>query len=189
MKRGSASVGGGGGASASSATEVIARTVLSSTAATIAFSTIPDTYESLEVVISGRSDRASGDDAVSVQFNGDTGTNYFDASINQDHTTVSSTGQVAAAFAYAGRIPAASATASRAGSIRILIPGYARTTFHKSTIAHGGFSTGTAVGDQQQLLACGLWANTAAITTVTLVPGVGPFSIGTVATLYGIKGA
>jgi hypothetical protein len=157
----------------------LAQTILGSDTASITFASISGSYENLLIIGQARTDRANANDYVEMQFNADTGANYHYSNWDATPTNTPTTGAAALLIA---PVSGNSATAGRAGGFRILIPAYARTTWHKTALgesiyAHGVVSTKNA----------GVWANTAAITQVLLKPNVGPnFKTGTVATLYGL---
>jgi hypothetical protein len=146
---------------------------------TITFSSISGSYSHLLIVGTCRTDRANANDYLALRFNSDTGSNYDDYKWDTAGNGVNNAvNRLTAAY-----VTGDSATAGRAGSFQIWIPDYARTTFHKNV-------TGTSVSANNPNAAAygGLWRNTAAITTIDLLPEVGTnFKTGSVATLYGIK--
>lgn len=166
---------------------LIEEQVLGSTAASVTFSSIPGTYDELAIEVVTRSDRAgSTQDSLQIRVgNGsvDTGTNYHYAAVEDGQTTNTGTG---ATSAYACRfgLPGASSTASVFGAIRIEIPQYANTSFHKQIRARGGFIDTTNIHAGYSLAR---WGSTSAIDTITLFPLNGPnFVANSVFRLYGI---
>lgn len=172
---------------ATSGVDVIARTVLSADAASIAFASIPATYENLMVVLQGRSTH-TGSSTVVLRFNGDTAANYDTQELNAIAAAVSATERLANGFIHIGVIPGATDPV-KAGIVRALVPAYARTTLHKTVEATGGVATGTASGGLEVRHRFALWRSTAAINNVALSSAAGNLGAGTVATLYGMKGA
>jgi hypothetical protein len=156
--------------------EPIATQRLTSSAATIEFTSIPSTYTDLRFVISGSYD--SSLNIANLTFNGDTGSNYSDTFITGDGSTVSS-----------GR--ASSQVRIRTGQFATTqglcihdIMNYSNTTTHKTVLISGSLPASNL------FRWVGLWRNTAAITSVKLDAFSGlKFVAGTTATLYGIKAA
>lgn len=173
------------------AIEVIGESILTSTAASIVFSSIPATYRHLRLVILGRSSRGDAtSDYLNIRFNGDTGNNYDDAFLEQTDTTMSSDSNPADSSILAAQLPTDTGPASAAGAATIDIPGYAQTVLHKSLVGHSQITRGTAAGDIRQTIHGGMWRSTAAINSITLFPQAGgTLAIGTIVTLYGLKGA
>lgn len=168
---------------------LIARTVLAADAASISFASIPDTYEHLLLVLMGRGNRAANDnEVVGMRFNNDSGANYHFQHLSGRNVTASASVGAGVTSADVGIIPGSTATATRPGSISILIPCYARTVFHKVAQSVEG-SLNDASTDRFAILAANLWASSAAINRVDLLAVSNQFIIGTVATLYGYRGA
>lgn len=174
--------------SGTSPMEVIAETVLASPAASIDFTSIPATYRHLMIALSGRSDRSATSDPVSVRFNNDSGANYDQQLLRGSNSVASASATVAATSAQVLQIPAASVGAGVASGGQVIIPNYAGTTLQKHATGVGGLKLGTTTGDQYTQQFSISWRSSAAINRVTLVT-IGNLVAGTVATLYGIKGA
>jgi len=161
----------------------IAETVLTEAAASISFAAIAGTYSSLLLILTGRGDAAAADNPAWLRFNGDAGANYDWHIALFDGTAASNTGDTRGPI---GNIPEANALANRAGIVEILIPHYAKTTFHKKWLARTNWhnSAGEAAPPARNL--AGTWRSAAAITDITILPNSGNFVAGTVATLYGM---
>jgi len=160
-------------------------TVGSGGAASIAFSSIPQTYTDLQLVVSGRSTQSNpgfARFALLMSFNGSstnfTGRDVLGSASTAGSTTVS-TGRV-------GFINANDATASTFSSTSITIPNYTGS-------ANKSFSTDFATennnGSEYSLgLVAGLWSITSAITALSLSIDSGyNFAQYSSASLYGIK--
>lgn len=169
-------------AASSGATTQIAQTVLGSAAASISFTSIAGTYETLRVVLTGRSAVAANSDTVILRFNNDSGTNYDWQSVIHQGATSTPASSTSQTQGVAGVVPGTSTTGG-VGQTEVVIPGYARTTFQKTCHASMFYySAGTTL-----LRTVGtLWKSTAAITRVDLIGNGGNLAAGTVATLYGI---
>ena len=150
----------------------IASQTLSSAAASVTFSGIPQTYTDLVVVFAGSI--TTGFDAINMQFNGDTGTTY-------SRTVLTGNGS-----------NATSSRDSNATSMQIGIMGteqsssiwnvmnYANTTTNKTVLSRGNSSANSVRAN------VGLWRNTAAITSITITAASSTFISGSTFNLYGI---
>lgn len=157
-------------------------------ATSITFSSIPGTGTHLLLKVLGRVSDAAAAENLVIQFNADTGSNYWYQLIEGNNTTNSASDSLGlVAVPLISAIPGASATANHAGTADIDLEGYAGTTFDKQVTAKWGFytsgshplTTGQATVD---------WANTAAITSIKLIDGGGGnFVAGSVFTLYAFQ--
>ena len=153
-------------------------TVGVSGASTIDFTSIPQTYTDLKILLSLRGSNSNVYSTVKIQFNG-TG----DTGVSTRHLFGTGSGTSSNSVLYLGDASGASSTANNFGSFEVYIPNYTSSN-HKS------FSADTASennGAEAYLeLTAGLWSNTAAITNVTIVSQANFVQYST-ATLYGIK--
>lgn len=144
-------------------------TVGAAGATSVTFSSIPQTgYTDLRILISGRSAQTgTAQDYGSLQFNGSTsgysnreliGTGSAASSAN-----TSSQNQLYFTWVY----PAASATASTFCNMDIYIPNYSGNTYKSVSI--DGVPENNTTLIQYTTLSAGLWANTAAITSIKLL--------------------
>lgn len=164
----------------------IAQTVLGASAASISFTSIPATFESLLLVVSGRADSAFPSDYVQARFNNDSGANYYDQFVLGQGTSPTAFADAAASSVGTGKVPAGTATANRGGQFASIVAGYARTTFQKSVMTLCAYSTDATSTGQQVLISGGLWASTAAINRWDIFASSGNLIAGTIATLYGL---
>lgn len=164
----------------------LAESVLSGTAASIDFTSIPATYRHLLLICHGRGDNASVAVNTTVTFNGDTGSNYDLQMVNGIAAAASAAelfGQTGLAIS---SFPAASASAGRAGSAVIFFPHYANATLAKTAIVLMGYITGTTTGTGVVTLRIGVWrTSNAAINQITLTLSAGNYIAGSCFTLYG----
>jgi hypothetical protein len=159
--------------------EPIATTTLGSNAASYTFSSIPSTYTDLVIVVSCR---GTGNSVMRFQINGDTGSNYSDTQLYGNGTTAGSGRDSSVTYSYLGAFGMATATSTFDVSV-INFMNYANTTTYKTVLSRNNeVSNGTNA-------TVGLWRNTAAITSITLLKGTGDFTTGSTFTLYGIKAA
>jgi len=153
-------------------------TVGSGGAASIAFTSIPQTYTDLQVLVSGRTD-GSGN-GINISFNGNT-SNYSNRAVQGNGSNVSSYGTY---NRNAGMINDSSQTASVFGSTVIYVLNYAGSTF-KSYSADSASEHNSSTSYLN--LVAGLWSDVAAITSLTISPMFGNFVYHSSASLYGIK--
>lgn len=149
-------------------------------AATIDFTSIPQGYTDLKVVINGRTNRASSVfDDILISFNGSTASFTGRELYGNGASAASITTARAASIA-----TASTATTNAFGNSEIYIPNYAGST-NKSFSVDGVQETNATTA--YAILIAGLWSNTAAITSLSLSPSVGTsFDQYSTATLYGI---
>lgn len=147
--------GGGGGA-----LTLISSQTLGTAAASVTFSSIPGTYTDLILSITARGDVSSTTINPGLQFNGDTGNNYFYSVQGTDGTTGAG-GPIA--YAYMGNLSGGSATAGLAGNAVITIPYYANTSFSKIAASQSNAATALAGTNIQAQQSSAYWSNTAAI--------------------------
>jgi hypothetical protein len=155
----------------------IATTTLSTTTATITFSSIPSTYTDLAIVC-GSLKYVTGDDDAFVRFNGDTATNYSWTQLNGSGSSPAGNRGTSTS----GIRSINGMSTADVGTTIINVQNYSNSTTYKTTLSrHSTAFVGMFVG---------LWRNTAAITSVTIVNlGAGGFALGSSFTLYGIKAA
>lgn len=179
------------GAGAAPAFDSIASTVLGADAATVTFSSIPSTYQHLQIRVNARSTYTSTTIPLRVIWNSDSGNNYARHDLSGNGTTVTATGNSTSSldnYFFAGLIPAASATSSIFGVSIIDIHDYASTTKNKTIRAITGEDRN---GAGNLYLSSGLWINTSAISSITLQTNASDrnFIAGSTFSLYGVKGA
>lgn len=147
-------------------------------AASITFSSIPQTYKSLKLTSSARVDATGANNKIT--FNGVT-------------TSVSSrylygTGSGAGSSSNAGIIYSVQNGSAYAvnsfGSMDIIVPNYSSTTANKP-VSIDAVTEDNATGAYQYLTA-GLYAANTAITSVTVTPDSGNFVFGSTFQLYGL---
>ena len=158
---------------------------LGTAAASIEFTSIPQTYTDLKLIVSGRADGGSYPGevgwALTIGFNGST-SNFTARILAGNGASVSS----ATTARIIGFLTGAAATSNTFGSSSIYIPNYAGST--NKSFSGDAVSENNATTAFQRLCA-GLWSNSAAITSIQLDVELGTggnFVAGTTASLYGI---
>lgn len=153
-------------------------TVGSGGAASIEFTSIPQTGTDLLVVLS---ERHSVDGNTRLTFNG-SGSGYTMKRLSGTGSSVNSNEYVSGVFIYMEGQDN-SYTASTFGNASIYIPNYAGSA-NKSVSWDSVTENNSTTADQQ--IIAGIWANTAAITQVTLGLSSGVFTQYSTASLYTI---
>ena len=162
----------------------IAETILAADAASISFSSIPGTYRHLRLKLLARSTNAVLNTILWIRLNGDSAANYWAQHISSTSTNLSASNE-AGVGGWSFNVPGANAPASVAAGIDLLILDYARTQWEKTGISHSMLrdtSTSSNVRTSARW-----WAQTAAVTSLQIVPDTGNLALGTIATLYGVS--
>lgn len=157
---------------------------------TITFSSIPGTYQHLQIRILGNSSRTgAGDDDAYIRFNSDTGSNYawhYMYGGFGDSTVYAGAGTSQTYAKYA--LYCTDQTYSTAyGASIIDIHDYSSTSKNKTIKTMMGVDhNGTAASSMW--VVSGLWMSTSAITSIDVTMNGGNWASGSVVSLYGIKG-
>ena len=174
-----------------SAFESIATATGTGSSGTITFSSIPSTYQHLQLRVIVR-DTSTSTSAASLGLrlgNGsiDTGTNYARHNVYANGTTVSASG-TASTFniSMSTTVAGGSSTADIYGVALIDIHDYASTSKYKTVRSFTGTDFNNANG--ALALTSGLWMSTSAINTLRLYIS-NSFTTSSTFALYGIKGA
>lgn len=149
---------------------------LTSNAPSVTFSSIPQTYTDLVMVINATNTTGNNYELF-VTFNSDTGSNYSETFLHNYNNTTES-------IRYTGNTKLRSfKTASTPGGIIAHFMNYSNTTTYKTVLWRYGAAVlfNGAAG--------GLWRSTSAITSITLTIESGNISSGSTFSLYGIKAA
>ena len=158
---------------------------LTTSAASVTFSSIPATYTDLVLRVSSRTDAATANDNLQVTFNSDSATNYSMTRLTGTGSAASSLNASAQIFARVGWTDGNTATASTFGSMEVYIPSY--------LVSQNKPFSSFAVSEQNATAAnmdaiADLWRNTAAITSLNIISNnSGNLLTGSSFYLYGIK--
>jgi hypothetical protein len=153
-------------------------------AANITFSSIPSTYTHLQIRFLVR--QTSTSSGYSLQMNSDTGSNYY-----RHYLYATGSGSVSAAATTASSMVlsdggiSTSTTGVFGGAVCDILD-YTNTNKYKVIRTLGGYDNN---GNGFIALTSGLWLNTAAVTTLTILPDAGNFAQYSSFALYGIKDA
>jgi hypothetical protein len=166
--------------------ESIATVTLGSAASTINFSSIPSTYQHLQLRIIGRGSRALFLDNVRVTFNGDgTTSNYYQHAIYGDGTSITASSD-ATSYNLFYSLAGNNAASNVFGAMIIDIFDYANTNKNKTSRALGGVdNNGTGIVG----FGSGGWFSTSAINAIQLqLSNAIDFLANSQVALYGIRG-
>ena len=177
---------------AAGAFESIASATGTGSSGTITFSSIPATYQHLQIRCLIRCDEAANAYRdLRIRLNGDTGTTYNAHLLYGDGTAVTATERATAntyTYITAGldAYPRDLVTANVMGVAIIDIHDYASTSKNKTTRHFVGVD---ANGAGRVQLSSGLWRSTSAVTSVSIISEAGNWTTASQFALYGIKGA
>lgn len=145
---------------------------------TVTFSSIPQTYTDLVLVVNAGLTSAGND--LRLRFNSDTGTNYSRTGLYADGSSVysytNSNSDNVISPQFAGTVGS--------GTFIANIINYSNTSINKTVLLRSGYASGYI------FLQTGLWRNTAAISTIECgITSATTYLVGSVFTLYGVKNA
>lgn len=165
-------------------TAIATTTVGSGGANSIQFTSIPQSYTDLCILLSLRSSSASGDSNCFIYFNGVTGTSYQTRRIiGSGSAATSDTFSSYPWVQVADKIPNATFTASTFANMMVYIPNY--TSANNKSVSVDWVSENNATAAQMGLDAA-LFTTSSAITQIG-IDGTDNFVQYSTATLYGIK--
>ena len=168
---------------------LIASNTLSSSAASVTFSSIPGTYTDLVLRISARSSRSAAFDTFQVTINSDAATNYSQTTLYGNSSTTLSFRYTSDTSAFVNFFNGNTATSSTFSSNEFYFPNYAVAS-NKPWSAFSVSENNSASADSAFVSAeAFLWRNTAAITSISLKSAYAGVNIasGSSFWLYGIK--
>jgi len=177
------------GGAAAGAYELISTTVLSSSTATVSFSSIVNTYKHLEIRATLRTAKtASNADSFDVRFNSDSGNNYAYHGLRGNGSSVSSSANSSQNTMRFSFIPSSTDTANSYSGLVMSVLDYTNTS--KNTTIRNLFGNHSTNANLSNIaLSSGFWNNTSAVSTITFLnPGGEGFLSGSRFSLYGILG-
>jgi hypothetical protein len=162
-------------------------TVTGTNAPHITFSDIPNTYRHLQIRGLVRTDRAGFvQNGCSFQLNGDTGNNYnWNQAYVSNGSTLTSESYVNDPGLRLGELPSANAPTNVFGFVLLELYDYKNTNKYTTYQEIGGSDRNgnSFVGNN-----FGVWKNTAAVNSIKLFEGGSNWLVGSIFSLYGIKG-
>jgi hypothetical protein len=153
-------------------------------ASSVVFSSIPSTYSHLQIRYLVRSTYAAGSDIVLARANGDSGNNYAAHRVYGDGSTKGAQGFTPQTYFLGPDCTAASSGANMFGTGVFDILDFANTNKNKTMRASGGRDEN---GSGYVWLNSGLWINTSAITSITVIAGNGTLAQHSSIALYGVN--
>jgi hypothetical protein len=180
----------GGVAASTSSYESIASATGTGSSQLVTFNSIPSTYKHLQLRWISK-DTYSGIAAalrVEMQFNSDTGTNYARHQLYGDGSALTALGASSVSTIRFDAAGAYGTTANEFGVAIVDIIDYASTTKNKTVRGFYGANGNTSNTNYAVGLASGVWLNTNAITSITVISGNSNFTTTSQFALYGIRG-
>lgn len=163
--------------------ELIEQKELTSTTASITFSSIPSTYKDLLLYISSRNNDIYNE--VHFRFNGSSASTYSGRNLyGNGSSPISSSSSSISSLQNVTVQSVSGQTANTFGNIQLYIPNYL--TGNYKSIGGDGVQENSG-SSAQAMIGAGLWADTAAITSIQAFPSVGSFVANSNFYLYGIK--
>jgi hypothetical protein len=161
--------------------DLIASNLLTSSASSITFSSIPGTYRDLVLVCGNLLNTNPENSNVTIRLNGDTGSNYSVITATGSGTNTTSRA-VSTTFLYADLDVVFGNTSAQQGFNIVQFIDYSANDKHKSILLRSNVAN-RGVG-----MYAGRWANNSAITSiqVSIEASAGQFAIGSSFYLYGI---
>jgi hypothetical protein len=164
--------------------------VLTTTAASITFSSIPATYTDLVVRYSARTTESGPNELIIYTLNGNTSSNYSTTTLIGNASSVISNRTTSAANIRAGWQSGNTATANTFGSAEIYIPSYTVSQKKPTGNFSAAENNNTGTADTYINANAGLFSITTAVSSITLTPINGTnFVSGSSFYLYGISNA
>ena len=148
----------------------------------INFTSIPQTFTDLKIVLSGRSLQGNVYGGGKLEFNSSTN-NYSWRRLRGDASAAASDNSTSATSITNWDMNGANATASVFSNIEFYIPNYTSSNYKSVSVDYVGENNAT---EAHMGMVAGLWSDTSAITSIKLYSGGGNLVQHTTATLYGI---
>ena len=179
-----AAAGAGGGAAG--AFEQISTTILTGNQASVSFSSIPSTYKHLQLRITLRSNTTGGSPLTLYGSINGSGAGYANHNLSGINSAVSSQSSFNdGGFVMRNLVPSNSGNAANIYNAIVMdFVDYSSTSKNKTVRWLGGYSGATPAISLGSIL----WANTAAISSISIDDPAGAAMAGSRFTLYGIKG-
>jgi hypothetical protein len=169
---------------------LISSNVLTSSAATVSFTSIPATYTDLVIRVSARTDIPGANQDINVQYNSSTGANYSQTTLLGNGTAADTYRSTNASTDVAlGTVVGATATANTFNSLEFYIPNYAGSTRKPSSIFSVAENNSATQYNTYIYTVAGNWALTNAITEIKFSVSSYNFVSGSSFYLYGISNA
>jgi len=160
---------------------------ITSNQSTITFSSIPQTYQHLQIRAIARTTRNVNDgDYLFARYNSDSTTNgyYSQHYLRAQNATAYGAADGAYSAILIERFPGLNTSSSKFGSLIMDIPNYTSTNQYTTSYVNSGYSANDSWSERR--IASNLWLNTSAVNSITITSGSGSdFVAGTHFALYG----
>ena len=166
---------------------LISSQVLGSAVSTVTFSSIPNTYNDLKLMISARGDAASATGQIQMRLNNDTGTNYSYTYILGNSAAASSARSTSNTADTSIIFDEATSTAPTFGSSEIYIPNYNSTSSKPFFGIHVTENNSNSADQADVKAVASLYSGASGISSITLTSSSGNFIANSSFYLYGIK--
>jgi hypothetical protein len=153
--------------------DLIATTTLAAAAPSVVFGSLPQTYRDLILVVEGTTSNSDVD--IAVLYNGDAGSNY-----NRVIMYGTGSSAVSTALLNLTNLPIGYNTTTSRFNIVNTVMDYSATDKHKTNLSRSNQADGLVMAW------AGRWANTSAITSMSVSTMVGTFNSATTINLYGV---
>lgn len=164
---------------------LIASNTLGSSAASVTFSSIPNTYTDLVLRVSARTDEATvTNSGLWIDFNGLNTNIYSSTNLQGNGSAATSYADPATNRFYSGLATGAGATSNTFSSTEVYISNYLVSASKPNSMFTVNETNAAAINMRA---VANLWGNTAAITSIRFTPGGTNFVSGSSFFLYGIK--
>lgn len=163
------------------ALQLIQKQTLAAPAATVTFSSIPQTFTHLRLMVTGLNSSGTTVEGIFMQFNGDTGANYSWNGIQNIGSVVQSINSTSSQIS----IQIGSSDNFGNSLVDATITNYTSTSLIKAVSAVGGINNPTFNAFTSQIF--GAWSSAAAVTSLNLLLAGSTFATGSVISLYGIQ--
>ena len=168
--------------------ESIATSTGNGSASSFTFSSIPSTYQHLQIRLIARGVRSFSSEQLYLRLNGDTGSNYAYHSLIGNGSGTETSGTANGNVMFLTEFPAANETANIFATSVIDILDTNNANKNTTVRSLSGYDNNGNTGNYTSRiwLGSGLWMNTSAVTSVTVLSN-GAFANNTTVALYGIK--
>jgi hypothetical protein len=153
-------------------------------AASVTFSSIPQTYTDLVVKVSARSSRASDEDGLAIGLNGTGSTSWLFLSGNGSSASAGTSASLGFGGAFVGRIPATNATANTFGNAEIYVSNYAAAKTKSSFV---DAATENNASTAYISILGNYYSSTTAVTSIIVLASNANLVQNSTITLYGIR--
>ena len=158
-------------------------------ASATAFSAIPQTYDSLRLIVRARTGTATKVENCGVRFNDDATAAYYWSLMRMSNNAFTAASVASQTTGLIGYATGSTALPGHFGSSDIVIPDYSRTGVAKVLLGNAHAFASTALADMNVDTVAVTWGNNSAITKITVMPTAGgTFAANSRAWLYGLRG-